>query len=166
VTGRLAQINRSNGGLPKRAIASPVMLNYEGVEGDWQRDRWHHGGPDKAVLMIAAGLIDSLRARGFPVFYGALGENLTVSGFDPYMWRAGQRYRVGAEAVIELTELRVPCSNLHVYGPGIHAELYDAQCKSGDVASARWAFGGFYARVIHPGLISTGIPVILESELA
>ena len=112
--------------------------------------------------MIAAGLIDSLSARGFPVFYGALGENLTVSGFDPHMWRAGQRYRVGAEAVIELTELRVPCSNLNVYGPGIHAELYDAQCKSGDVASARWAFGGFYARVIHPGLISTGIPVILE----
>ena len=166
MTGTLAQINRSNGGMPKRAIASPVMLDYEGVAGDWQRDRWHHGGPDKAVLMIDAGLIDSLSARGFPVFYGALGENLTVSGFDPRVWRAGQRYRVGAEAVIELTTLRVPCSNLNVYGPGIHGELYDAQCKAGDVASARWAFGGFYARVIHPGLISAGAPVILESELA
>ncbi len=164
--GRLAQINRSNGGLPKRAIAGPVMLNYEGVEGDWHRDRWHHGGPDKAVLMIAAELIDSLGALGFPVFYGALGENLTVSGFDPHLWRAGQRYLVGAEAVIELTKLRVPCSNLNVYGSGIHAELYDAQCKSGDVASARWAFGGFYARVIHPGLISMGSPVILETDVA
>jgi MOSC domain-containing protein YiiM len=166
VTGTLAQINRSNGGLPKRAIASPVMLNYDGVQGDWQLDRMHHGGPDKAVLVIAAGLIDSLSARGFPVFYGALGENLTVSGVDPHLWRAGQRYGVGAEAVIELTTLRVPCSNLNVYGPGIHAELYDAQCKAGDVASVRWACGGFYARVIHPGLISTGAPVILESELA
>jgi MOSC domain-containing protein YiiM len=166
VTGILAQINRSNGGLPKRAIAGPVMLDSGGIEGDWQRDRWHHGGPDKAILMIAAGLIDSLSARGFPVFYGALGENLTVSDFDPHLWRAGQRYRVGADAVIEFTKLRVPCSNLNVYGPGIHAELYDARCKSGDVGSARWACGGFYARVIHPGLISTGVPVILESEFA
>jgi MOSC domain-containing protein YiiM len=162
----LVQINRSNGGLPKRAISGPVALDYEGVEGDWQLNRTHHGGPDKAVLMIDAGLIDSLSARGFPVFYGALGENLTVSGFDPHRWRAGHRYRVGAEAVIELTTLRVPCSNLNVYGLGIHAALYDAQCKAGDVASARWAFGGFYARVIHSGLISAGVPVILESELA
>ena len=162
----LAQINRSNGGMPKRAIASPVMLKHEGVEGDWQLNRTHHGGPDKAVLMIAAELIDSLSARGFPVFYGALGENLTVLGFDPHLWRTGQRYRVGAEAVIELTTLRVPCSNLNVYGLGIHAALYDAQCKAGDVGSPRWAFGGFYARVIHPGLISTGVPVMLETDVA
>lgn len=166
MTGRLVQINRSNGGLPKRAVAGPVMLNSDGVEGDWQLDRRHHGGPDKAVLMIAAELIDSLVARGFPLFPGALGENLTVSGLDPHGWRAGQRYRVGAEAAIELTKLRVPCSNLNVYGPGIHAELYDAQCKAGDVTSARWAFGGVYARVIHAGLISAGAPVILDLELA
>lgn len=166
MTGRLLQINRSHGGLPKRAIAGPVMLNYDGVEGDWQLDRRHHGGPDKAVLMIADGVIDSLGARGFPVFYGALGENLTVSGLDPLLWRAGQRYRIGADGVIELTKLRVPCSNLNIYGAGIHAELYDAQCKAGDVASAHWAFGGFYARVIHPGLISAGAPVILESDIA
>jgi MOSC domain-containing protein YiiM len=166
VTGTLVQINRSNGGLPKRAIAGPVMLNSGGVEADRHRNLQVHGGPDKAALMIAAELIDSLSARGFPVFYGALGENLTVSGLDPHLWRAGQRYRVGADAVIELTKLREPCSNLNVYGPGIHAELYDAQCKSGDVRSARWARGGFYARVIHAGLISAGIPVILESDVA
>lgn len=166
MTGRLAQINRSKGGMPKRAIPGPVMLNYGGVESDWQRDRLRHGGPDKAVLMIADGVIDSLSALGFPLSYGALGENLTVSGFDPHLWRAGQRYRVGAEAVIELTTLRVPCSHLNVYGAGIHAALYDAQCKSGDVTSTHWAFGGFYARVIHPGLISAGGLVILETDVA
>ena len=160
------QINRSNGGLPKRAIAGPVMLNSKGVEGDWQRNLEVHGGPDRAALTISAELIDSLAARGFPLFYGALGENFTVSGFDPHLWRAGQRYRIGADAVIEFTTLRAPCANLNPYGPGIHAELYDLQCKSGDVAAAHWAHGGFYARVIHPGLISAGIPVILESDSA
>jgi MOSC domain-containing protein YiiM len=164
--GYLKQINRSNGGLPKRVVPNPVMLHHEGVEWDRHRNLKRHGGPDKAVLMIAAGLIDSLADRGFPVFYGALGENLTVSDFDPHLWRAGQRYRVGPDAVIELTVLREPCANLHVYGPPIKSELYDAQCKSGDIASPHWAHGGFYARVIHTGLIFTGAPVILESDVA
>ncbi len=166
MTGVIAQINRSNGGLPKHAVPGPVMLQPEGVEADRHRDLKRHGGPDKAVLMIASELIDALIARGFPIFYGALGENLTVSGFDPHRWRAGQRYRVGDAAEIELTLLRTPCSNLHVYGEPIKNEMYDAQCKAGDIASAHWAHGGFYARVIRPGLISAGAPVILISDVA
>ncbi len=71
-----------------------------------------HGGPKQAVLMASAEVIDDLAARGFPVYYGAIGENLTVSGLDPHMWRAGQRYRVGMDAVIELTKRRTPCLNL------------------------------------------------------
>jgi MOSC domain-containing protein YiiM len=166
MTGILKQINRSKGVLPKRAIPRSVMLRSDGVEADRHRDLKHHGGPDKAVLMIAAELIDSLAARGFPVFYGALGENLTVSGFDPHLWRSGQRYRVGPDALIELTLLRTPCTNLHVYGPPIKNELYDRQCKTGDVDSPHWAHGGFYGRVIHPGLLFAGAPVILESDMA
>src|SRR5438067_5364730 len=145
-TGVLKQINRSNGGLPKRSVSGRVMLDVDGVEGDGHRDLKHHGGRDKAVLMIAAELIDSLAARGFPIYYGALGENLTVSGLDPHMWRAGQRYRIGEDALIEFTKLRIPCLNLNVYDPRIKAELYDAQCKAGDITSPHWALGGFYAR--------------------
>ena len=166
MTGVLAQINRSNGGLPKLPIPTPVMLHTDGVEGDRHRNLQLHGGPNKAVLMIAAEFVDSLITLGFPVFYGALGENLTVSGLDPGLWRAGQRYRLGADAVIELTTLRTPCLNLDIYGPPIKSELYDAGCKSGDIASPRWAHGGFYARVIHPGLLFHGAPIILETDVA
>src|SRR5579862_1967080 len=95
VQGTLIQINRSNGGLPKRAVASSVLIGADGVEADRHRNMLVHGGPDKAVLMVAAEFIDALAARGFPVSYGALGENLTVAGFDPHLWRAGQRYRIG-----------------------------------------------------------------------
>lgn len=165
MTGVLKQINRSPGGLPKRAIAGPVMLTEASVEGDSWRNPVFHGGPKKAVLMASAEYLDSLAARGLPVFYGAIGENLTVSGMDPHMWRSGQQYRVGQDALIELTTLRTPCHNLDVYGP-IHAELYDAQCKAGDVTSPHWAHGGFYARVIRPGMIRAGDAVILESDLA
>lgn len=164
MSGILKQINRSNGGLPKFAIAGPVMLTESGVEGDRQRDLHHHGGPDKAVLMIASEVIDSLAAR-FPVYAGALGENLTVAGLDPQRWRAGQRYRVG-EAGIELTTLRVPCANLHRYGISIGRELYDSRCETGDVTSPHWAYGGFYARVVRAGLLIPGEIVALEFDLA
>lgn len=165
-SGTLIQINRSPGGLPKRAVAGPVMLGRLGVEGDMHRNTVLHGGPTKAVLMASAELIDQLAARGFPVLYGSLGENLTVSGLDPHLWRAGQRWRIGDDVTLELTTLRTPCSNLHVYGVPIKAELYDAQCKAGDVTAPHWAHGGIYARVIREGLLAAGMPVVLESDLA
>jgi MOSC domain-containing protein YiiM len=166
MTGILKQINRSPGGLPKRAVHGPVMLSEVSVEGDHWRNLVFHGGPKKAVLMASAEFIDELAARGFPVFYGAIGENLTVSGLDPHMWRIGQRYRLGKKAVIELTTLRTPCLNLDVYDPAIKSQLYDAQCKAGNVASPRWAHGGFYARVVQPGMIQAGDAVVLESDVA
>ncbi len=164
--GILKQINRSNGGLPKYAVAGPVVLSETCIEGDRWRNLKFHGGPKKAVLMAAAEVIEGLAARGFPVFYGALGENLTVAGMDPHLWRAGQRYRVGRDAVIELTTLRTPCGNLAVYGAGIKAGLYDAQCKAGDVAAPHWAHGGFYARVVKTGMVEAGDAVVLESDVA
>lgn len=166
MTGILRQINRSRGGLPKRAVHGPVLLSEVSVEGDRWRNPVFHGGPNKAVLMASAEFIDGLAVRGFPVFYGAIGENLTVSGFDPHMWRSGQQYRIGSEAVIELTTLRTPCHNLDVYGADIKPELHDARCKAGDIASPRWAHGGFYARVIRPGTIQAGDAVILETDIA
>jgi len=166
LAGILKQVNRSNGGLPKRPIEGPVMLSMDRVDGDRWRNPVHHGGPLRAVLMASADFIDELARRGFPVYYGAIGENLTVSGLDPHMWRAGQRYRVGQDAVIELTKLRTPCANLNAYGPATKAELYDAACKAGDITSPCWANGGFYARVIRPGMIQAGDAVVLESDVA
>jgi MOSC domain-containing protein YiiM len=166
MTGLLAQISRSKGGLPKLAVPGPVMLGPAGIEGDWQLNRKYHGGPDKAILMVSGDLLNNLNAAGFHVVYGSIGENFTVTGLDPHNWRAGQHYRIGEDAVIELTTLRTPCSNLHVYGTPIKAELYDARCKAGDVSSPHWAHGGFYARVIRPGLVIAGAPVTLLSDIA
>ena len=165
MAGILKQINRSNGGLPKLAVAGPVMLTDTSVEGDRCRNTWLHGGPRQAVLMASAEVIDTLAGQGFPLFYGAIGENLTVSGLDHHMWRAGQRYKVGLGALIELTKLRKPCANLDHLGP-IQKELYDPQCNAGDITSPHWAHGGFYARIIRPGLIQAGDAVILDSDVA
>jgi MOSC domain-containing protein YiiM len=166
VTGVVKQINRSRGGLPKLPVEGVVRLTTGGIEGDWQSNRKHHGGPDKAILMIAAEAVEELAAQGYPVASGSLGENLTVSGMDRHNWRTGQRYRVGDGCVIELTTPRVPCLNLDSYGAGIKTELCDAACRAKDVTSPRWANGGFYARVISEGFVFAGASIELTEELA
>jgi MOSC domain-containing protein YiiM len=166
MAGVLKQISRSNGGVPKQAISGPVSVDASGVVGDRHNNPLVHGGPNKAVLLISAEFIEELAAKGYPVVYGSLGENLTISGLDPHSLRSGQRYSVGDEVIIELTKLRQPCLNLDVYGPSIKAELFDSQCESGDYRSPRWARGGFYARVLKPGFLIAGAPVVLLSDVA
>ena len=164
MTGSIAQINISRGGVPKRAIAQ-AQVNALGIVGDVQAHPEFHGGPRQALLLITAEGIDELIAQGFPLFAGALGENITTRGIDRRWMRAGQRYRVG-EILIELTKLREPCYQLSPYGPGIQAAVFDVQTNAGDPSSPRWALGGFYASVLQAGTIRTGDPIELLEEMA
>ena len=147
----ILQINISPGGIPKRPIAEGVVT-AERIRGDAWAHPQLHGGLNQALLLITSEGIAELVAQGFPLYHGALGENLTTSGLDRRQMRIGQRYRIG-EVMLELTKLRAPCSALDVYGPGIQQAIYDAQVKAGDPASPRWGLSGFYARVLCPGVI-------------
>jgi MOSC domain-containing protein YiiM len=151
MTGTILQINISPGGIPKRPIAE-AELTPEGIVGDSWAHPLIHGGPKQAVLVITSEGIEELIAQGFPLYAGALGENLTVAGLDRRQMRIGQRYRAG-EVLLELTKLRTPCATLEVYGPTIRGSVYDAQVKAGDVSSPRWGLSGFYARVLHAGKV-------------
>src|SRR5688500_7346174 len=115
--GRILQINISEGGVPKRPILSGVITE-SGVRGDGHAHPEYHGGPGKALLLISSEMIDQLKAAGWPLFPGALGENLTTQGLDFSQLRTGQRFRIG-DVFIELTRLRKPCATLDVYGAGI-----------------------------------------------
>lgn len=162
--GTILQINVSPGGLPKRPIPEGE-LTLEGVVGDsWAHPRIH-GGPEKAVLLLNAETIDELAARGYPVFYGALGENLTTRGLDRRALRIGQQLRAG-EALIEITRIRVPCTSLDVYGEQLKKEIYDARVKAGDAESPRWGMSGFYARVLRPGRVRPNDIIAVVATLA
>jgi MOSC domain-containing protein YiiM len=154
VTPLVVQISISNGGVPKRAVPS-AEVTRGGIVGDRWRHPQIHGGPRKAILLITAEGIAELSAQGFPLYPGALGENITTRGLDRGSFRLGQRYRIG-EVVIELSEIREPCRTLNVYGRGIQAAMYDAQTRARDPASLRWGLSGFYASVARPGVIRAG----------
>jgi MOSC domain-containing protein YiiM len=163
MTGSIIQINISPGGIPKRPIPEAI-ITAEGIRGD----RWSHpdihGGPNQALLLITSEGIDELIAQGFPLFPGALGENLTTLGLDRRQMRIGQRYRAG-EVFIELTKRRAPCATLNIYGPGIQHAIFDAQVKAGDPSSPRWGLSGFYARVLRGGAIRPRDPIALIEEM-
>src|SRR5215470_12266844 len=107
MTGSILQINVSHGGLPKRALAEGELTPL-GLAGDLHSHPQIHGGARQALLLMTAEGIDELTALGFPLFYGALGENITTRGLDRRVWRIGQRWRLG-DVVIELTKIRGPC---------------------------------------------------------
>lgn len=161
--GAILQINVSRGGVPKRAIPSGDVTAL-GIAGDECAHPGIHGGPQQALLLITSEGIAELTALGFPLYPGALGENLTSSGLDRRGLRIGQRYRVGA-IIIELTKVREPCAQLNIYGPGIQKAVYDVRVQAGDPHSPRWGLGGFYASVIQPGTIRPGDPITLLDQL-
>src|ERR1700722_15482839 len=140
--GVIVQINVSLGGIPKRPIGAG-MITPLGLAGDVWAHPQIHGGLQQAVLLIAAETIEELKARGYPVFYGALGENLTTRGLDRRELRVGHQLRPGA-AILESTKRRGPCTQLDIYGPAIKEEIYDAQVQAGDYTSPRWGMSGFY----------------------
>ncbi len=161
--GTIVQINISRGGVPKRAVREAEVTPL-GLVGDEHAHPAFHGGPRKAVLLVAAEVVDELAGRGFPVFYGALGENLTTSGMDVRRLRIGDQIRAGA-AVLEITQPRIPCSALSVYG-SIQPEIYDAQVKALDPAAPHWGMSGFYARVVVPGCVRTDDIIAVVAMLA
>jgi MOSC domain-containing protein YiiM len=164
VIGSIVQVNTSPGGIPKRPISSG-MLTPLGLAGDNCAHPEIHGGEKQAVLLITSETIDDLKARGYPVFYGALGENLTTRGLDRRQLRIGQQLRAGG-ALLEITKVRGPCASLDIYGPAIKQEIYDIQVNGGDATSPRWGMSGFYARVLQPGPVRPDDIIVIMSTLA
>ena len=162
--GTIIQINTSPGGVPKRPIDA-AQITPLGLAGDGHAHPDIHGGPLQAVLLIAAEVVDRLIEQGFPVFYGALGENLTTRGIDISQLRIGDQLRAG-DAILEITKPRGPCATLDVYGAGIQRAIYDKQVKDRDPSAPHWGMSGFYARVVAPGMVRTGDIIALMDTLA
>lgn len=77
----------------------------------------------RQVHLIHAELHDELIAAGFDVGPGRMGENITTRGVDLLGLPAGTRLAIGAQAVIEVTGLRNPCTQLDGLSPGLMAAV-------------------------------------------
>jgi MOSC domain-containing protein YiiM len=73
----------------------------------------------RQIHLIHAELFDELAAQGFAVTPGALGENITTRDVDLLGLPAGALLCLGDSAVVEITGLRNPCTQLDGLAPGL-----------------------------------------------
>lgn len=157
--GRLAQVNVSRGGVPKLPVEQArVFVNH--VDGDSWNDVKHHGLDGQAVCLFSLELIAELKAGGYPLFPGALGENFTTEGIDFRRVRLGDRFRVGNEVEIRITKVRRPCRTITIYGKGIIRATFDADVRAGKPSSPRWGRSGYYAEVLKEGIVRPGDSIV------
>ncbi len=111
------------------------MLPGYGIEGD------AHAGPTvkhrsrvaknptqpnlRQVHLIHAELHEELRALGFNLQPGDMGENVTTRGVELLKLPRGTRLRLGPDALVELTGQRNPCSQLDGLQPGLMAAVLE-----------------------------------------
>jgi MOSC domain-containing protein YiiM len=117
--------------MSKRNVGAIRLLAGLGVEGDAHlgetvkhrsRVRRDPTQPNlRQVHLIHAELHDELRAAGFEVEPGQMGENVTTRGVDLLGLPAGTRLQLGKSAVLEVTGLRNPCVQLDRIQQGLMA---------------------------------------------
>jgi MOSC domain-containing protein YiiM len=146
-------INVSAGGVPKLPVAE-ARLTRLGVEGDRQRNRRFHGGPQRAVCLYSLDRIQDLIAEGHPIAPGTVGENITVEGLDWATVVPGVSLVVG-EAELQVTSYATPCKTIRKSFKDGDIERIDQDVNPG------WS--RVYAKVLKEGLVRRGDAVVLAS---
>ncbi|HEX8744367.1 MAG TPA: MOSC domain-containing protein [Thermoleophilaceae bacterium] len=168
LTGLVTAVSRSGSHGPvKGNEESIVLVEGLGVEGDAHsgatvqhrsRVRRDPTQPNlRQVHLIHSELHDELRARGFAVGPGQMGENVTTRGIDLLGLPTGTRLELGASAVVEITGLRNPCKQLDGIQPGLMAATLD---RAADGSLIRKA--GIMAVVVAGGEVRAGDPIAVE----
>ncbi len=153
-------------GIDKRPVDGPVAVaapgprafgstGGSGLAGDAIGDRRFHGGDDQAVYAYAREDLDGWAKkldRELP--NGTFGENLTTTGLDVTGALIGERWRIGAAVLLEVTSCRIPC---RTFAGWLGEEGWVKRFT-------REARPGAYLRVIEPGGISTGDAIEVVSR--
>jgi MOSC domain-containing protein YiiM len=152
---RIVQLSVSAGGVPKHAVAEARVTRL-GLAGDHQRDREHHGGPERALCLFPLEAIRDLAAEGHPIVPGAIGENVTTEGLDWSLVVPGAHVLLGERVVVQVTRYTSPCQNI---APVFRERDYSRVSQKRHPGWSR-----VYARVLVEGGLRAGDAVRLLSE--
>jgi MOSC domain-containing protein YiiM len=111
----------------------------------------------RQVHLVHAELHDQLRADGFEVVAGQMGENVTTRGIDLLSLPTGTRLRLGNEAVVEVTGLRNPCRQLEGIQDGLMGRLLGRD-EDGNLVR----LAGVMSVVLEGGAVRPGDPLRVE----
>lgn len=168
VSGTVVAVSRSAAHTFSKPVQERIqLLAGLGVEGDAHMGETvkHRSraarDPDlpnlRQVHLIHAELHEELRAAGFKVSAGQMGENITTRGIDLLGLPAGARLHIGDTAVVEVTGLRNPCKQLDDLQQGLMAAVLDRDEQGQLIRKA-----GVMGIVVSGGEVKPGDPIVLE----
>ena len=138
--GKLLGIFTSNGGVPKISVDS-ADIRFEGISGDDQNDKKHHGGIMRAICVLENELLVKLQSEGHPIMPGTTGENLLVEGFNLSI---GSKFSIGT-VELEVVSAATPCKTISKsFTDGFFNRMSDKKYPR----ETRW-----YCRVLKEGSI-------------
>jgi len=111
----------------------------------------------RQVHLIHAELHDELNGAGFSLSAGLMGENVTTRGVDLLGLPRGARLHLGATAVVEVTGLRNPCTQLDRLQPGLMQATLGRDERGDLVRKA-----GVMSVVVADGLVRPGDAIRVE----
>ena len=151
----------------KGVRASIRLIAGLGVEGDahlgvtvqhLSRVRRDPDAPNlRQVHLIHGELHDELRAKGFRVASGEMGENITTRDIDLLGLPTNARLHLGANAIVEVKGLRNPCVQLDTLQEGLMAATLDKDAQGNLIRKA-----GVMAIVIASGEVKPGDAIRVE----
>ncbi|MFD9220683.1 MOSC domain-containing protein [Streptomyces sp. NPDC060064] len=111
----------------------------------------------RQVHLIHQELFEEVRAAGFEVGPGDLGENITTSGIDLLALPTGTVLRLGEEAVVEVTGLRNPCLQIDTFQDGLLKQVVGRD-EAGDIVHK----AGIMSIVRAGGVVKPGDTIAVE----
>lgn len=73
----------------------------------------------RQVHLLHEELFAEVAEHGLQVLPGHMGENITTRGIKLLNLSTGTRLKIGAHAIVEITGLRNPCSQIENFQPGL-----------------------------------------------
>ena len=168
LTGRVIAVSRDAGhNFTKPNVDSIELVEGLGVKGDAHlgttvqhrvRVKEDPTRPNlRQVHLMHAELHDELRAIGYALKPGEIGENITTRGIDLLSLPEGTRLHIGDRAIVEVTGLRNPCRQIDAHRQGLMAALLGRD-EDGSVAIK----SGIMGIVIAGGEVHAGDAVAAE----
>jgi MOSC domain-containing protein YiiM len=127
-------------GTTKTPVAEAYLSREHGLEGDAHAGPWH-----RQVSFLASESIEQAKAQGLDVGFGDFAENIATVGIDWKTLPVGTRVRLGAQALVEITQIGKECHS--------RCAIY---YKYGDSIMPR---EGVFGRVLEEGPVRCGDPV-------
>ena len=116
----------------------------------------------RQVHLLHEELLDELRAKGYRVEPGKMGENITTRGLPILALSAGTKLKLGSHAILQVTGLRNPCAQIEDFQTGLLAAVLDREPEGILVRKAGVMCVVERSGTVHPG---DYISVIFQPEI-